>query len=435
MRFEHVVRAAHRVRHHVVRTNVLKSHWLGLEVGSNVFLKMEQQQFTGSFKERGACNALMSLTAEQKQRGVIAASAGNHALAMAYHGVNLGIPVTVVMPTVAPLAKVDKCRAIGANVVIHGEHIGQAKEWAMSGAEFDGMVYINGYDDPAIIAGAGTLGIEALEQIDDLDVMVVPIGGAGLIAGMALAAKTLNPKVHVIGVEPVRAASYTAALEAGYPVPFDVKPTLADGLAVPMVGPHAFAVARQYVDEVVQVEESDVALAVLRLVELEKLVVEGGGASGLAALLPGRPLDRADLKGKNVLVPLCGGNIDTTVLGRVIERGLAADSRLVRLVASVSDRPGGISQLTSIISQNGGSVKDIFHERAWLFSSVDQVRIKVVLETTGSEHNDRIIRALRDSLPDAAEVYIEVDGMRRGWCGPDGLEAREPLDDAVVRSS
>lgn len=257
-----------------------------------------------------------------------------------------------------------------------------------------------------IVAGAGTLGIEVLERAPDVDAIVVPVGGAGLIAGVALAVKTLNPKIRVIGVEPKRCASFTAALEAGAPVPVDVAPTLADGLAVPTVGPHAFAVARQYVDEVVQVDESDVALAVLRLVELEKLVVEGGGAAGLAALLPGRPLDRPDLKGKKVLVPLCGGNIDTTVLGRVIERGLAADGRLVRLVASVSDRPGGIAELTRLIYEQGASVKDIFHERAWLFSSVDQVRVKVVLETLGKAHNERILDSLRGAL---SEVYIEAD--------------------------
>ena len=168
-----------------MNTNILHSHWLSQETGSEIVLKMEQQQFTGSFKERGACNALMSLRADRRERGVIAASAGNHALAMSYHGVNLGIPVTVVMPTTAPLAKVDKCRAIGANVVLHGAHIGEAKEWAMSGPGFEDMVYINGYDDPAIIAGAGTLGIEALEQVPDIDAIVVPVGGAGLIAGVA----------------------------------------------------------------------------------------------------------------------------------------------------------------------------------------------------------------------------------------------------------
>ena len=233
-----------------------------------------------------------------------------------------------------------------------------------------------------------------LSQVPNLDAVIVPIGGGGLIAGIALAIKTLNPNVKVIGVEPKRCASYAAALAAGAPVLADVQPTLADGLAVPQVGAHAFAVARHWVDEVVEVDELSIARAVLRLVEGEKMVVEGGGATGLAALLPGGPLDREDLKGKNVVVPLCGGNIDVTTLGRVIERGLAADGRLVRLSLPVSDRPGGIAMLTRTLADHGASVKDIFHERAWLHATVDQVLIKVVLETRGDEHNERLLAAL-----------------------------------------
>ena len=210
-----------------------------------------------------------------------------------------------------------------------------------------------------------------------------------------------SPSVRVIGVEPRRCASYTAAIAAGGPVIADVQPTLADGLAVPEVGPHAFAVARAWVDEVVNVDERDVALAVLRLIETEKMVIEGGGATGLAALLPGRPLDRADLKDKKIVVPLCGGNIDITTLGRVIERGLAADGRLVRLSVPVSDRPGGIAQLAALIAEQGGSVKDIFHERAWLQATVDEVVITAVLETRGSQHNATLMEALRSRYPEA----------------------------------
>jgi len=330
VKFEDIVRAHHRIRSGVVRTECSPSHWLSQLTGCNLYFKKEQLQFTGSFKERGARNAIMSLDHEQRKAGVIAASAGNHALALAWHGPQLDVPVTVVMPTVAPMTKVSNCRAFGANVIIRGAHIGEAKEWALTGdPSLASMTYINGYDDPEIIAGTGTIGIELLEQLPNVDAIVVPVGGGGLIAGIALAAKTLNPNVKVIGVEPRRCASYTAALEAGRPVAVSVLPTLADGLAVPQVGSHAFAVARRWVDEVVVIDEKDVALAVLRLVETQKMVVEGGGATGLAALLPGGPLDRQDMKGKNVVVPLCGGNIDVNVLGRVIERGLAADGRLV----------------------------------------------------------------------------------------------------------
>lgn len=342
----------HRIRDGIVRTPCQRSHWLSEMTGSHLYLKREQEQFTGSFKERGARNALLSLTEEEARLGVVAASAGNHALALCWHGLQLGIPVTVVMPTIAPMAKVDKCKIFGANVVIHGSHIGEAKQHALD--VYGDLSYINGYDDLPIIAGTGTLGVqlacsshkfrpegpspcltlrtrpnltliltldphprpegmEMLEQLPDADAVVVPIGGGGLIAGIALAVKTLNPNVRVIGVEPQRCASYTAALAAGMPVLADVVPTLADGLAVPKVGSNAFSVARHWVDETVVIDEQDVALSVLRLLEGEKMVVEGGGATGLAAMLPGRPLDRADLKGKKVLVPLCGGNIDVTV--------------------------------------------------------------------------------------------------------------------------
>jgi threonine dehydratase len=253
---------------------------------------------------------------------------------------------------------------------------------------------VNGYDDPPILAGAGTIGMEIIDDVPDLDAVVVPVGGAGLIAGISCAIKTLKPDAKVIGVEPQFCASYTAALEAGKPVPATFTPTLADGLAVPVVGPHAFEVARHYVDECVLVTEKEISLAVLRLIENEKVVVEGGGAAGLAALLPGSVLDRPDIKGKNIVVPLCGGNIDTTVLGRVLDRGLAADQRLVNFYATVSDRPGGISKLTALLADQGASIKDIYHERAWLHTNVDQVQVKCVIELQGKEHGKRVKQAL-----------------------------------------
>jgi threonine dehydratase len=275
-----------------------------------------------------------------------------------------------------------------------GAHIGEAKEFAETLVEREGLHYVNGYDDPPVLAGAGTIGMEIVEDVPDVDVVVVPVGGAGLIAGVSCAIKTLKPECQVIGVEPEFCASYLAALKAGRPVPVPVTPTLADGLAVPLVGPHAFEVARHYVDECVLASEKEISLAVLRLIENEKIVVEGGGATGLAALLPGSALDRDDMKGKNIVVPLCGGNIDTTVLGRVLDRGLAADKRLVNFTATVSDRPGGIAKLTALLSEHGASIKDIYHERAWLHTSVDQVQVKCVVELQGAEHGMRVHDAL-----------------------------------------
>lgn len=399
--FSDISRAQVAIRSGIVRTACEKSHFLSDIIGANIFLKAEMRQFTGSFKERGARNAILHnlrlLGEEFKTTGAIAASAGNHALALAYHGMLLGVPVTVVMPTVAPLAKVDKCRKFGARIIISGAHIGEAKEHAETLVENEGLTYINGYDDPPIVAGAGTMGIEIIDDVPDVDAVVVPVGGAGLIAGVSCAVKTLKPDVNVYGVEPEFCASFTAALEAGEPVPTPTTPTLADGLAVPVVGPHAFKVARHYVDETVLCSEKQISLAILRLLENEKMVVEGGGASGLAALLPGGALDRPELKGKNIVVPLCGGNIDTTVLGRVLERGLAADDRLCNFTATVSDRPGGIARLTTLLQKQNASIKDIYHERAFLQSNVDQVQVKCVVELQGSEHLDRLKAELTKS--------------------------------------
>jgi threonine dehydratase len=296
------------------------------------------------------------------------------------------------MPVVAPITKVEKCRKFGANVVIEGQHIGEAKVWAQK--NHPDMKYINGYDDPEIVAGAGTMGIEILEQVPNTDAVLVPVGGAGLIAGVSLAIRTLRPDVKVIGVEPENVASYAAAVKAGKPVDAYKGATLADGLAVPVVGPTAFEVARRFVQDTCAVTEKMIATAVLRLVECDKVVVEGGGAAGLAAILPGGPL-YGKFKGQNVVIPLCGGNIDITTLGRVIERGLSADQRLVRFSAVVSDRPGGIAGLAKEMAELGASIKDILHERAWLYSRVDQVVVKCVVETVGAEHTEKIIRGLQ----------------------------------------
>lgn len=398
--FAHISRANVAIRSGVKRTTCEKSYFLSELCGANIFLKTEFRQFTGSFKERGARNAILHHLREKgdafKGTGAIAASAGNHALALAYHGMLLGVPVTVVMPTVAPLAKVDKCRRFGARIIIEGAHIGESKAFAETLVESEGLTYINGYDDPEIMAGAGTMGIEIMDEVPCVDAIVIPVGGAGLIAGVSCAMKTLKPEVKVYGVEPVFCASFTAALAAGMPVPTVVTPTLADGLAVPVVGPHAFEVARHYVDETVLCTEKQISLAVLRLIENEKMVVEGGGAAGLAALLPGGALDIPELKGKNIVVPLCGGNIDTTTLGRVIERGLAADNRLCNFTATVSDRPGGIARLTKLLWDQNASIKDIYHERAWLHTNVDQVQVKCVVELQGKEHANRLLAALKE---------------------------------------
>jgi len=333
----------------------------------------------------------MSLTKEEAAAGVISASAGNHALAMAYHGRSLGVPVTVVMPKNAPLTKISRCRQFGANVILHGDHIIEARDYAFN--LHPDLKYINGYNDIEIVAGAGSMGIEILEQVPDADVILCPVGGAGLIAGLSLAVKTLKgDRISVISVEPANCASFKAAMDAGKPVYAWKAPTLADGLAVPVVGEISFEIAQRFVDKCVECSEITIAQSVLRLLELEKIVTEGGGATGLAAILPGGPL-YGQFEGKNVVIPLCGGNIDTTVIHRVIEQGLAADQRLIRFKVMVTDRPGGIANLTARIFAGGGSIKDIYHDRAWV-GAVDKVNITCVVETTGKQHTEALYAEL-----------------------------------------
>jgi threonine dehydratase len=378
-----VQQAARRIASQVIQSPCPRSIPLSEATGMNIFCKLEYLQRTGSFKERGARNALLTLPAKQKKLGVIAASAGNHALGLSYHGQLLGVPVTVVMPRYAPLMKVTNCRHLGAAVVMHGSDIGEARKRAEQIAAEKNLRYINGYDDPDIIAGQGTLGLEIVSQVPEVDAVIVPIGGGGLIAGMALAIKKLKPRVRIIGVEPERAASFTAALKAGRPVPVEMQPTLADGLAVPQVGKHAFAIARKLVDDVLLVGEHELALAILRLLELEKAVVEGAGAAPLAACLVGRV---PELKGKNVVLPLCGGNIDTPILGRVLERGLAAAGRLYRFTTTISDRPGGLARIAGLLADTGASILEIHHDRAFSSDDITTVSVHCVIETRDAEH-------------------------------------------------
>lgn len=411
VKFEDIARAARHIRNAVRSTPCIRSWSLSELTGADVWLKQEQSHHTGSFKERGARYALGQIASKNAGdadfKGVIAASAGNHALALSWHGPQLGLPITVIMPTVAPIAKISRCRELGANVVVHGAHILEAFEHSQT-EEFAGWEYLNGFDHPDIIAGAGTMGLEIDEQVDDIDYCVVPVGGAGLIAGVALALSTVRPSCTVLGVEPERCASFRAALQAGSPVSAPTSPTLADGLAVPKVGANAFEVAKDTVQDMVTVNERQIAISMLRLVEHEKMVVEGGGAVGLAAILPGGPL-HSRVQGKRVVLPLCGGNIDTTVLGRVLDRGLAADGRLVKFVATISDRPGGISGLSTVLTNEGASIRDIFHERAWTHTAIDLVRIKCVLETTNATHAESIRRCLSEYLGEGNLLWNAAD--------------------------
>lgn len=357
----------------------------------DVYCKLDNQQRTGSFKERGARNALSQLPDEQKKRGVIAASAGNHAQALAYQGKLLSVPATVVMPKHAPLIKVNNCQKLGADVVLYGKDFGEAKTRAHEIAAERGLAYIDGYDDPAIIAGQGTMALEILEQVPELDAVIVPVGGAGMLAGVALAIKTKRPSAKIVAVEAENVASFSAAMEAGKPTRIALRPTLADGLAIPQVGSNAFEIARSRVDETVMVSEEEIALSILRIVELEKGVVEGAAATPLAACLSGK---LSNLTGKRVVLLLCGGNIDPNVLSRVIERGLVADGRLCRFTAVISDRPGGLADLAAQIAATGASVKQVVHDRAFAGSDVSAVHVLCTVETRNHKH----LTELRENL-------------------------------------
>jgi threonine dehydratase len=351
--------------------------------GMKIFCKLDNLERTGSFKERGARNALAQLSRDQQKRGVIAASAGNHAQALAYQGSLLGIPATVVMPKFAPLIKVSTCQQLGATVILHGEGFGEAKARAHEIAAENGLAYIDGYDDPAIIAGQGTMGLEIVEQVPDVEAVIVPVGGAGLLAGVSLAVKSLRPDTKIVAVEAQNVASFSAALEAGKPTKITMRPTLADGLAIPQVGTNAFQIARPLVDLTVTVTEEEIALAILRLVELEKSVVEGAASTPLAACLSGK---LKELTGKRVVLLLCGGNIDPNVLSRVIERGLVADGRLGRFTAVISDRPGGLADLAAQIASTGASVKQVVHDRAFASPDVSAVNVLCTVETRNHQH-------------------------------------------------
>jgi len=384
--------ARRRIARGVVVTPCPESIPLSEMTGMTIYCKLDNQQRTGSFKERGARNALLRLAPRQKKLGVVAASAGNHALGLAYHGQLLGVPVTVVMPDYAPLIKVSTCRRLGARVVIAGRDFAEARTRADELVAHEGLTYFHGFDNPDIIAGQGTMALEILEQVRDADAIVCPVGGAGLIAGVAVAAKALRPKIKIIGVESVATASFTAALKAGRPVTIPRRATLADGLAVLRVGDNAFALARRHVDRVVRVTENWIALAILRMVELEKSVVEGAAAAPLAAIMAGL---LPELKGKKVVLAVCGGNIDPAVLSRVIEKGLVHDGRLTRFTALISDRPGGLAELTRVIAASGASIKDIAHDRAFSGPDVSAVNAVCTVETRDHAHIRELHRVLR----------------------------------------
>jgi threonine dehydratase len=358
-----------------------------------LFCKQEFLQRTGSFKERGARNALAQLPSEQARAGVIAASAGNHALGLAWHGRALNIPVTVVMPRFAPLVKMARCQQFGANVVLHGDTYDEARREAARLATERQLTYIHAFDDPRVIAGQGTIAFEILEQVPEAEAVIIPVGGGGLLAGMATVFHALKPELEVIGVEPANAACFAAAMTAGKPVHIPTRYTIADGLAVAEAGQRSLAIAAPWIQPIVSVEEKSIALAMLRLAELEKCIIEGGGAAGLAALLEGK---LPHLAGRKVVLVLTGGNIDPLAHSRVIERGLAADGRIYRFDVLLNDRPGSLAHLASVLAAAGANVTEIVHNRTFAGPDLSRVHVLCTVETRDRAHITELQKKLAE---------------------------------------
>ncbi len=385
-----------RVRDAIYVSPCAHSETLSRLAGNRIYLKLENLQMTGSFKERGALNKVLMLSAEERARGgVMAASAGNHAQGVAYHATRQGIRARIFMPQTTPLIKVAATKGYGAEVVLHGANYDEAYAEATARCAEAGWTFVHPFDDPAVIAGQGTLGLEIIEQNPYLEAAIVPVGGGGLIGGMACAFKEINPRIRVIGVQTARLASMRAALEAGQPVTLPAATTIADGIAVRRAGVHTLPLVQRYVDDIVTVDEEEIANAILVLCEREKTVAEGAGAAGVAAIIA----RRTGLEGKKVVVVIGGGNIDVNFLARIIERGLVKDGRLVRLRVRIRDFPGALHELTGVLARVRTNILSIGHDRAYFGVLLGETGVDVTLETRGPDHIDEIGAAL------AAEGY------------------------------
>jgi threonine dehydratase len=396
-----IVASRSRLNGAIVHTQCIESAALSELTGTRLFCKQEFLQRTGSFKERGARNALAQLPPEQARAGVIAASAGNHALGLAWHGRALKIPVTVVMPRFAPLVKVARCQQFGANVILHGETYDEARKEATRLAAEGQLAYIHPFDDPRVIAGQGTLAFEILEQVPEADAVIIPVGGGGLLAGAATVFHALKPDLQIIGVEPANTACFAAAMSAGSPVHIPTRYTIADGLAVAEAGKQALTIAGPWVQPMVKVEEKSIALAMLRLAELEKCIIEGAGATGLAALLEGK---LPGLAGRTVVLVLTGGNIDPLAHSRVIERGLAADGRIYRFDVLLNDRPGSLAHLAALLAAAGANVTEIVHNRTFAGPDLSRVHVLCTVEPRDRAHIAEIQKRLAEN---GVELFSE----------------------------
>ena len=389
--FVDVEEARERIKDQIYLSPSPYSETISRMSGNRVFFKLENLQMTGSFKERGALNRLLTLAPEAAARGMIAASAGNHGMAVAFHSQRLGIAATIVMPSHAPLIKVSRVRQYRAQVLLHGEDYDMAFAEARRLSRERGLTLVHAFDDPWVIAGQGTIGLEIYEQNPDLDAVIVPVGGGGLIAGIALALKTLKPDIRIIGVQAESIPSMKAALEKGEPVGLPPALTIADGIAVRAVGATPLELVKTFVDDIVTVGEGEIANAVLLLLEIEKTVAEGAAAVPLAALLNKKiSLDR-----KNVGIIVSGGNIDVNLISRIIEKGLIQDGRLSRVSVVIPDRPGNLARLAQRIAELGANILQIAQTRGFGQMAIGETEVELILETTGPEHIEQLCAGLR----------------------------------------
>ncbi len=391
-----ILAARERLRGQVYETPCARSEMLSRLTRQQVYLKLENLQMTGSFKERGALNRIALLTPREAARGVVAASAGNHAQGVAYHATRRGVRSIIVMPLATPLVKVTATREFGGEVILHGANYDEACAEATRLCESEGMVFLHPFDDPAVMAGQGTIALEMLQQIAGLEAVIVPIGGGGLIGGMACAIKQTNPAVRVIGVQTARLPSMLEAVSAGGPVTVDAATTIADGIAVRRAGSLTYPLVAKHVDEIVTVEEDEVASAILVLLEREKTLAEGAGAAALAALLQGKT-SLAGRQGVRTGVLVCGGNIDVTLLARIIERGLVQDGRMILLRIHLLDKPGALAELTRLIASHRVNIVNTLYNRAYYGVNLGDTAIDITMETRGREQLAELLTALTEA--------------------------------------
>jgi threonine dehydratase len=386
-----VEQAATRVAPHVLDTPFVESRTLSQLTGAQIFLKFENLQFTASFKERGACNKLAQLSEEQRQRGVIAMSAGNHAQGVAYHAQRLGLRAVIVMPRFTPGVKVERTRGFGAEVVLHGDTLDEARQHAQALAAAQQLTFVHPYDDEAIMAGQGTVALEMLRVVPDLDALVIAVGGGGLMAGVATVARALRPQIELVGVQTSRFPAMVNALRGTHHP--QGSSTIAEGIAVGSPGQLTREVLAERIDDLVLVDEGDIEQALVMLLEIEKTLVEGAGAAGLAAIL--KQPER--YRGRKVGLVLCGGNIDPLLLAAIIERGLVRSGRLARIRVSARDVPGMLARITTIVAELGANIEEVHHQRAFTSLAAQNVEIELVVQTRGPDHIDAVLDHLHEA--------------------------------------